>query len=280
MIFKKVRPTRLGLYLLGLNFILFLLATGYSNNLLFLFTLILIGQSFFWYVETVKYDHEAIEDLKVSNCFAGSPAIISFSIPKTRFKKLYLQISGEKFKVTDFVRNDQRIIVSVHLPKRGKYNLESISFYDSRPFGLFAKEIGVQNTRHFYVYPKILKNVSLNTSINEEAESGSIDSNEKGDESFLGLTPYQGEDFKKISWKHFARTDDIYVKQGLAPLLSQYQFKLSDSPSEEEISRIASIMLLAHLNQGVFSLKIKDIFIHPDSSQSHLHYCLERLAEC
>lgn len=280
MILKKIRPTRLGLYLLGLNFILFLLATGYSNNLLFLFTLILIGQSFYWYVETLKYDHPGIGDLKISNSFAGSPSIISFSTPETRFKKLYIQINGKKFNVTDFVRNDERVIVSIQLPKRGKYFLESLSFYDSRPFGLFAKKITLVDSRRFYVYPQILKSVSLTTSMNEEAESGTLDSHQKGEESFLGLDPYQGEDFKKISWKHFARTDDVYVKQGLAPLLSHYQFKLSETPSEEEISRVASMMMLAHLNQSVFSLKIKDMFIHPESSQSHLHHCLERLAEC
>lgn len=276
----KVRPTRLGYYLLGLNFILFLLATGYSNNLIFLFSLILIGQTLFWYAETVKFGHSGIKDLKVSNCFAGETTILSCSIEESRFNKLILEINGSQYKVDHFVRDTHKVIISLILPQRGKYLLEKITFYDSRPYGLFAKKIAFKAHRQFYVYPQIIKNVSLNNSNDEESESGSLDSNTKGEESFWGLNPYQGEDFKKISWKHYARTENVYVKQGVQPSLSHFHFILSDRPSEEELSRTASLMLLAHLNQSMFSLKLGDLLIQPEIGQSHLDHCLARLAEC
>lgn len=275
-----LRPTRLGYYLIGLNFILFLLSIGYSNNLLFLFTLILMCQSLYWYVETALFTHPVIRDLKVSSCFAGEFNTISFSFDGPRFQKVLIKIGNKKYHIHEFTLDESRVMVPIKLEHRGVFQLKKLEFYDSRPFSLFAKAIKLQNETPFFVYPKLLKDINLGQETNEAQIDGPENSHSKGEEDFLGLIPYQGEDFKKISWKQFARSDELYIKQGLLPLLPHMDFVLGADASEEEISLIASKIVLAHRQQYSFTLKIKEQLISYDSGKFHLQYCLERLSEC
>ena len=275
-----LKPTRLGNYLLGLNFILFLLAIGYSNNLLFLFTLILVAQTLYWYVETLIFNHPGIKDVEISHAFSGELTTINFIFDGPRFSQLKIKINNKKYKIRDFIIEESKVSASLALPMRGKYLLNSIEVYDSRPFSLFAKTIKFENKTHFYVYPKLITDIELKASCDEALEDGPVTSHLKGEEDFLGLSPYQGEDFKKISWKQFARTDELYIKQGLLPLLPHLNFVLTKEPSEEELSLVASQMVMAHRNQYLFSLTINDKLTGVDSGQFHLQLCLERLSEC
>ncbi|MFA5584916.1 MAG: DUF58 domain-containing protein [Bacteriovoracaceae bacterium] len=275
-----MKPTRLGYYLLGLNFILFLLALGYSNNLLFLFSLILIAQTLYWLAETYRFHHGVIRNLKVSSCFAGELTAISFDYDYHNFKTIKVTIGNRVYKIKDFVINENKVLVSLLLPQRGKYHISNLAIYDSRPFGLFAKTVRLKEETSFYVYPKLLKDVGIDLIAHSPVDSGPLDSNIKGEEDFLGLISYQGEDFKKINWKQFARTDDLYIKQGLSPLLPYLHFVVKDGANEEELSVISSKLVVAHKHQYSFSLMLKDQLIQQDSGKSHLQYCLERLSEC
>jgi len=275
-----MKPTRLGYYLLGLNFILFLLALGYSNNLLFLFSLILIAQTLYWLVETFRYQHGVVRNFKVSSCFAGEVTAISFDYDYQKFKSIKVTIGNQRYKIKDFIVDGKKVLASLVLPKRGKYHLTNLTIYDSRPFGLFAKTIRLNEAKSFYIYPKLIKDIALDLSTHSPVESGPLDSNIKGEEDFLGLVSYQGEDFKKINWKQFARTDDLYIKQGLSPLLPYLHFVVKDGVSEEDLSLITSKMVVAQKHQYSFSLKVKDQIIQQDSGKHHLQHCLERLSEC
>lgn len=266
--------------MLGLNAILLILAIGYSNNLLFLFALILFSQTLFWFTDTYNYPHETPKDIQSSNCYAGELSVLSFNAENARTKELNFLINNRPYKIRHFVCDQQRFLLSLDLDKRGKYQLQKISFYDSRPYGLFAKRIEAKTSSDFYVYPRLIKNVSLHHKNEAPVESGLMDSHLKGEESFLGLNTYQGEDFKKISWKHFARTEEIFVKQGLSPVLPHIDLVLKDQPSEDDLSYMATLMNLAHKNQFAFSFKYKDLYVQPDSSFAHLQFCLERLSEC
>lgn len=257
-----------------------ILAIGYSNNLLFLFALILFSQSLLWLAESARFNHPIMSDIKISNCFAGEFSSLSFHTDQARLKKITLIINGENYHLHDFIQDSHKTFCSVHLNNRGKYLLEKIVVYDSRPFGLFAKKMEVKLDRYFYVYPKAVEIASLPPVNDSPTESGEMDSHHKGEESFLGLGPYQGEDFKKISWKHFARTEDILIKQGLSPIVSEMEFVLKANPSEEDLSYMAGLMMTAHKEQLPFSFRMGGLFVPASSSHSHLHFCLERLSEC
>lgn len=276
----RIRPTRLGYYLFGLNFILMILAVGYSNNLLFLFALILFAQSLLWLADTVRFNHSSLSEVKISNCFAGEFSSLSFSLSDVRLKKIAFVINGKEYQITDFIHDENKTFCSVYFDKRGQYLLENLVYYDSRPFGLFAKKIEIKLDQKFYVYPRPIENVTLPVLQNTPTESGELDSHQKGEENFLGLGAYQGEDFKKISWKHFARTEDVLIKQGLSPHVSQLDLMLKPGASEADLSYMAGLMLAAHRSQLPFSFKIGSLFVPTSSGQSHLHYCLERLSEC
>ena len=78
-------PTRMGGYLNGLIFLMFLLSVGYNNNLLLIFTLFLFGLNLIWLIQSHFHMHKlkldavhledghALESVSVRVCWKNSP---------------------------------------------------------------------------------------------------------------------------------------------------------------------------------------------------------------
>src|SRR5215212_6754965 len=67
-----ILPTRMGGYLNGLIFLMFLLSVGYNNNLLLIFTLFLFGLNLIWVIQTHFHLHALkIETLIIDEGHAG-----------------------------------------------------------------------------------------------------------------------------------------------------------------------------------------------------------------
>lgn len=275
-----LRPTRLGLYLIGLNFILFILSIGYSNNLLFFFTLVLLAQTIFWYVETLRFKHPRVKNIKVSSCFLGEETYCHFSGDNLQCTEVTFVINGEKKKAAVMSKLQDSLITTIRLQRRGKFHLDRISFYDSRPFSFFARKIDISPSLIFYVYPKLQQGAALVVGAMNSTQLEALESQRKGEDDFLGLDPYHRQGFKKIDWKYYARSGELYIKQGLSPELPALHFEVSHSPSEEDLSAIASQLVAAHRGLYSFSLKTKDQLISLDSGPGHLQRCLARLSEC
>ena len=272
-------PTRLGRYLLGLNFLIFILAISYSNNLLLLFSLFLIGQTAYWYIETVRYQHKDIGKFEIASVYLGEDAYLNLEMKDKNIPKLVLKINDHKYKLKQIGRNASEGLFALKLPKRGKYQLTQISFYLSAPFGLFAKKM-VHNCQYtFFIYPALLKDSVKLTPTKKENQNGQFESNHKGDEDFSSLDKYQSEDFKKISWKHFARSEELYVKKGSSQEAQYLDLNLRKDMSEEEISKLATEIYWAHKNQIKMSLKSENDFIPYGEGESHFRLLMEKVSQ-
>lgn len=272
-------PTRLGRYLLGLNFLIFILAISYSNNLLLLFSLFLIGQTIYWYIETIRYHHQTLGQLEIPPVYLGETTYLKLEIRQKKIENIKVLIDNQKhlLKMNSALENEG--LFPVIMRQRGKHLLQRISFFDSAPFGLFAKKLEQEYQQSFFIYPNIYPHQSPIQPYKKEYQTGQLEAQTMGSEDFYSLDKYQSEDFKKISWKHFARMEELYVKKGSSQESRYFDLLLKENMNEEDISFVATQIYLAHKYQILTSLKTPDEFISYGEGDAHFKELMEKVAQ-
>lgn len=272
-------PTRLGRYLLGLNFLIFILAISYSNNLLLLFSLFLIGQTIYWYIETVRFHHQSLGRLEIPPVYSGETTYLKLQTGQKKIESIRVIIDNKKYSLQINSALENEGLFPVVLKQRGKHLLQRISFYDSAPFGLFAKKQNQEYQQSFFIYPRIWPGQSLIGPYQKEHQTGAIEAQTIGNEDFYSLDKYQSEDFKKISWKHFARMEELYVKKGSSQESRYLDLFLNENMSEDDISLVATQVYLAHKYQILTSLKAPEEFISYGQGDAHFRILMEKVAQ-
>ncbi len=282
-----IMPTRMGGYCIGLIFLMFLLSIGYSNNLLLIFTIGLFGLNLIWVVNS----HFHLARLKFGQVFIED-GHVNASIPVSiRWKKwpagnlewsitLIGKTALKKIKILE--TEEGRTLGEMTLPSRGLYQWTHLLVKTDRPFGLYKTWIYFPIEVLSHVYPSLLKDLALPSPEILERE-GTISGDKKGDEGLRGLTQYFGEGSKRISWKHYAKSGDLYVKEGEEMKTQLMRIKLhlpeEERKREAEISRIATLMVYCHRQEIPFLFQGK-IQKGPGVHLELLKDCLRELAEC
>lgn len=279
-----IMPTRMGGYLNGLIFLMFLLSVGYSNNLLLIFTLFLFGLNLIWVIQT----HFHLQALKL-----GSVTVLDGHAGEDLFVKIdwkaapdgphhwELKLLGkESFNVNKFEDSQNESKGSIRIAKRGVWDFDALLVKSEMPFGLYKSWIYLPVSVRAWVYPAKLKDVPLIAQKPSSSE-GEFLSLRSGPHDVWNLGPYQGEESRKISWKHYARTGDLVVKEG-EELTSQFvHFELGQFPDKEQnLSRLATQMIFCARNETAFSFAAPNRRFEANHSEKHLTDCLRELAKC
>jgi uncharacterized protein (DUF58 family) len=276
----------MGGYLNGLIFLMFLLAVGYSNNLLLIFTLMLFGMNLIWLVQTHFHLHGlSIESIHVEDGHAEEPQTIHLSWKKTpkipHAWEVDLEDDDASFPVRAILNNETASMGEVTFDKRGFRKFKFIKVSSEMPFGLYKTwcyyrlEIGV------FVFPKKLKYASPLDQQYKGIE-GEHGSSVKGPHDFLALAPYQGEESKRISWKHYAKSGELVIKEGEENSKTEVHFSLPKEGPEKEhaLCLLTTQMIYCYRSQIPFSLAGPRRQIPVGASQRHLKDCLRELATC
>lgn len=279
---KKARiyilPTRMGGYLNGLIFLMFLLSLGYSNNLLLIFTLVLFGFNLLWVIQTHYYLHALRPDtVVIHDSFASENAVVEVSWKSTpdgpHQWEIWLESSAESFSLgrTGLVT----------FPKRGVWDFLHLQLRTEMPFGLYRAWIYLPIKTRAYVYPARLK-ISPPLQNETTLGEGDISSLLKGPDDFLNLNAYQGEESRKIYWKHYARSGELLVKEGEELKASEIRFHLSPGiqDKEWELSKMATQMVECLKTENPFMLETPKLKTRFDKTERHLKECLRELAQC
>lgn len=289
---KKIKiyifPTQMGGYLIGLIFLMFLLAIGYSNNLLLIFTLFMFVLNLLWVLQThhhlqsLKYsdflisDGHADECLDISVFFKKSP-----DLPLNWI--MTLETGDQDFPLDVLAQNKDHLSAQVTIKKRGHYKWRYLKIATELPFGLYRAWVYWPLNCSGHVYPKILdkfNHIKTNTSPFE----GKINSGLKGEEDIWQLGPYSGEEFRKISWKHYAKMGELLIKEGEKLNNPIYRIKLNLptdlSFKENYLSEIATEMVYCFRHQITFEFESIEKKYGPASSLKHLKECLKELSLC
>lgn len=282
-------PTKMGGYLNGLIFLMFLLAVGYANNLLLIFTLFLLSFNMVWLVQT--HFHLAalkLEEVTVSNGHALDSIGVQVRwkrSPQMPFK-WDLRIEGHDLEVPLSTLEETSSLTSaeIRLPKRGHFFWSHLCVATDLPFGLYRSWIYFPLNVSSYSYPELLKNISLPDMGHTHLE-GQIPRERKGTEDIRDLSPYRGEESRKISWKHYARSGDLYVKEGTEwnDHHLHLKLKLPEAPEAKEtyLKKISSQLVSAYREQIPFTFEIEGVIKRgPSVQEKHLHDCLKDLSVC
>jgi uncharacterized protein (DUF58 family) len=276
----------MGGYLIGLIFLMLLMSVGYSNNLLLIFTLVLFGMNLIWLVQTHFHLHAlSIQSVRITDGYAGESHMVHLDWGKTPHGPLQWEVwlEDELTSVPVKISSSTKEfgVGEIFLEKRGVRNFRHVRIKTERPFGLYQVWCYYKVDITFYVYPR-----KLNSNYPLEVETLEIDGEEgrrvKGINDFWALSPYQGEDSKKISWKHYARSGELVVKDGEEQGQFRVHFKLVRASSDQEflLSKLATQMSFCHQTQVPFSFESFDKKIPLGDSQKHLTDCLRELAKC
>jgi uncharacterized protein (DUF58 family) len=283
-----VFPTRMGGYLNGLIFLMFLLAVGYSSNLLLIFTLFLFGFNLLWVVQT----HSNLNKLKIIQMefpdgHAHESVVLSLRLNEEfrKLKKLTLRLEGPD-AISDIRPLDEegeRFRGEMILPRRGKLRWTHLRLSTELPFGLYQvwKYVPLKGTSH--VYPALLKDVGLPPELQLRPGEDS-EKDGPGHEGFRELVPYYAHEARRISWKHFARSGELLAKTGEDTVTRIMEVKLA-LPAEAEarenyLSLTATQMVICHRQQIPFSFTAPGLKVGPTLQNTHLQECLKVLGLC
>lgn len=275
-----ILPTNMGGYLIGLIFLMFLLSVGYGNNLLLIFTLLLFGLNMLWVVQS----HFHLKRLKLGGVFlsdghAGenlSCVLRWISSPEgVASWKVSLENSEGLVPLEVFQSDSQKTVGEFKLTQRGRWKWTHVRLSSDRPFGLYQTWIYFPVDVTSFTYPRLVP-VELPSLVESERE-GEHASDKPGPHEFRELAPYQaGQEATKISWKHYARSGEIFVKNGFEHHEARAEFCYRDPVSDKEfyLERLAS-ELVACEREGV-----PFVFQGLGIRSGRLKECLEALSLC
>lgn len=281
-----IMPTRMGGYLNGLIFLMFLLSVGYSNNLLLIFTLLLFGLNLIWVIQTHFHLHALkLQNLSIVDSHAGESALV-----KVFWKKApdgphqwQMELSNETLDVpmVTMENGSREVTAQMTLDKRGVFDFDNLMIRSEMPFGLYQTWIYFPVSVRAWVYPAKLKEIPQVPSIPSNTE-GDFSSLKSGPHDVWNLGPYQGEESRKISWKHYARTGDLVIKEGedLTETTVHFELKRLSENKELTLSTIATQMVMCSRNETAFSFATLERKFHPAKNEKHLTDCLRELAKC
>lgn len=274
-------PTKMGGYLNGLIFLMFLLSVGYGNNLLLIFTTFLFAFDLLWLVQThfhlyrLKFDQLSVQTGHAGDAIGAS--VFWQATPKGPWNwELDLESDQGSFKLSAPHHNSSKSEGEISPTRRGLYHWKYLKIKTSNPFGLYQAWIYFPLSQESLVYPTLLKNVELPLS-GKDLE-GELLQDKKGQDDFRGLARYANDESRKISWKHYAQSGNLLVKEGeekKTPLL-ELEFKLPKEPSLKEnyLSYMATQLVECHRRDIPFLLRVNN------QESSQLGDCLKVLTLC
>lgn len=271
-------PTRMGGYLNGLIFLMFLLSVGYNNNLLLIFTLFLFGFNLMWVIQTHFHLHALkVDSVIISEGHAGEALPVMIHWKKTpegpHAWKLALENESEIIPVSN--------LNTVTFPARGLKKFSYLSIVTDRPFGLYKVWVFQKIESKVIVYPAKLSRAPEIKSVPTHLE-GDQSSALTGPHDVRNLAPYQGEESRKISWKHYAKSGELVIKEGEELIKSEVHFRVPQGHPEMELllSGITTQMVNCARQEIVFSLETPTRKTRSGNSLNHLSDCLRELAVC
>ena len=280
-------PTKMGGYLNGLIFLMFLLAIGYNNNLLLIFTLFLFSFNLMWLIQTHFHLYRLKKDqLFISSGHAGElmeAKIFWKGLPQGPWDwSLELESDEAIFPLTGIISDEAKSVGEIRPLKRGIHLWTYLKIKTTNPFGLYQSWIFYPLNEKTYVYPALLTKAEILLSGSDL--EGEVANDRPGSEDFRGLGSMGNADSRKVSWKHYARTGELLVKEGeelRSPSLDiELQLPLDLALKERYLSQLATKMVECHRRSIPFSFKSQRFSQASGTGHSHLHECLRELAQC
>jgi len=277
-----ILPTGFGLAFGAMALVLFFMAMGYSNNLIFIFFFFLISVAITGMVVTNRNVNAVVfQRLKGQDIFVGDTGIVKvtfLNLSKSAVWELESAFDKQSEMSDDFslpAGKEGDVAIHFYSEKRGLNSSPRLLLQSRFPFGL------LRAWRHFRPQEKILvfperKGVSL---FPEGAMNSDIIKN-------MGLfrdhRVYQaGDNIRRIDWKASARRQETLVKNFEEPEKPALEFHWDQTEGldfEARISQLALWIDEAEKRGFSYGLNVGKFKEAHRSGRAHWARCLEILA--
>ncbi|MBM4386760.1 MAG: DUF58 domain-containing protein [Deltaproteobacteria bacterium] len=179
-------------------------------------------------------------------------------------------------------------IASEHLTasKRGRYGIRGLTITTGYPFSFFRKILRIDQEGILMVYPEMIEIPA--DAVNEiiRGDDSAINMPGRGLEFLSTRDMRQGDDVRKILWKHYARTGKMIVREYEDPLNKEVVLIVDNVSAgkggaekvEREISLAASLSVKLIPEGYSVGLETGSGSIAPRTGGAHLRGILEFLA--
>ncbi|MGD9661659.1 MAG: DUF58 domain-containing protein [Porticoccaceae bacterium] len=263
-------PSRTGLGFLGVLVLMWLLATNYENNVVFVFAALLAAV----FVVTIFHSFANLSGIRVrivhiEDGFPGEKVRVDVEVSQQdrRYRDgIWLKFAGSSpqpvlFSSSHSVDDEQRTAVVglyIDTKRRGKLYPGRLTVETVYPLGLIRVWSRVLLDSWGIVYPQP---ISANGEHKGGGESTDFAIDEvQGAEDFSALSPYRaGEPYNRIAWKQLARGQGLYTKHFADPVADPQWLDWNQYPGldrEARLSRLCADVLQAAISGRPYGLKL------------------------
>jgi uncharacterized protein (DUF58 family) len=279
-----VLPSQSGLLFIGIAVLNFILGINYQNNLIlavsYIMFMLLLFSLLYGYT---NFNRLGLTLLSVDDNHEGplTGAKIEIQSTKERFNINIKHMSTGSEITKDSVLKST--IVNLTLPyKRGVYVIGRFKIVSHFPFGLVTVWSYLNSNKTLYVYPLPIEDKADIAQISSGTEGVKKLNDVQAIDDFKELKPYrQGMNLSKVSWRHFAKSQQLLIKDYtcVQPVTLGFDFDLMTGNVEERLSKLCFLVIQAGKNQQPFALKLPNKFVPIGAGPVHQIKCLEILSE-
>jgi uncharacterized protein (DUF58 family) len=279
-------PSKDGLKFVFINFFLFLIAIAYTNNMALLITFIMVT----FFILQMFSTHRIINSIELDNLETENQFLNIQHATQLRFKEevpteysphimaALLQSSGKRSDIEGTFSNhlsEKTISFNFNFLRRGHYRFKRLKLYTFGPSKLFYVWRYFTLENEVFIYPK---KTFVDKSSKVENESSQNYASEQEFSHHIRYTP--GMPSKRIDWKVYARSDNLFWKKHSDKQSRVFEINYSNfKGSKEAILEKMSYLIDHHFHQGdEFKVLLPNQVLPSSSGNSHYQSSMEAIS--
>lgn len=286
-------PSKFGIAFCLLCGLLFILGTNYRNNLMLLLAYFLLAIFLVTLLNSyANFARLKVQLGKVKPAYAGSECALPLWLGENDKKAIAaLNCHGRlhfrlwQQPVQRSIESEQYsnpVVILVETRRRGYFTPPRITIESYYPIGLFRCWTHLRFKAQILVYPNPIPCDLRTESRTTTDEDGAQLSTSIGNTDFDSLKPYTpGESLNRVAWKLVAKGQEMMTKQfadaNHAAIWLDLKNYLTDD-LELAISQLTWLAIDLSQRQACFGLRLGQTEVAPDTGNSHLETCLEKLS--
>ena len=278
-------PSKAGFGFLALVLALWLLATNFENNLIFMLCFLLLA---FWVV-SIHFTHGTLSGLQVKpvrgeSVFKGDAATVELCFSQSRARRRE-QVTlcfegGEPLMITLNKAGDTFVTLLAPTNRRGYLEPGRLAIESVYPVGLMRVWTFLRFRFDAAVYPAPVPDMSRQSTRGGSGEGHYHGTT--GSDDYVGLKTFEaGESLRHVAWKQYAREQGLWSKQYGDPVNSRVWVDWDDYAgldTEQRLSRMAWQVCECESAGKVYGLRLPGVELSPDQGSSHRRSALRSLA--
>ncbi len=277
-------PTAAGFKFIFINFSLLLIALTYANNLALLINFLMFSYFLIQMLDTHRLIQQyQLKKISVTNQFSSKECIVHCTLdtaPSSNqftFLQIELHTKKEVLKPFNFKSfHGHHVDFKSTDLKRGYYQINKIKLFTFGPSRLFYVWRYYGQSLSLYIYPK---KIPISLPMQKQSSTSSSEETELEYDQHIRYAP--GLSFKRIDWKTYAKTEQLYWKRftprhGLNYEINYYKIT---GEKEDKLSKMAYLIELLYKEGNTWNLILPTKQLNAQSTRAHYLKSLEALSE-